>query len=77
MSDDREAAIRALLPAVRQLARRVHRMVPSADVDDLVGDGCVGLIRAVDAFDPMRGVPLGTVCTAGRPRRDAQRRSEA
>jgi len=58
MSDDRESAIRALLPAVRQIARRVHRMVPSADLDDLVGDGCVGLIRAVDAFDPKRGVPL-------------------
>jgi RNA polymerase sigma factor for flagellar operon FliA len=24
----------------------------------LVGDGCVGLIRAVDAFDPQRGVPI-------------------
>lgn len=55
---DREASIRALLPAVRQIARRVHRMVPSADLDDLIGDGCVGLIRAVDAFDPSRAVPL-------------------
>jgi RNA polymerase sigma factor for flagellar operon FliA len=43
---------------VRRIARRVHRMVPSADVDDLVGDGSVGLIRAVDAFDPGRGVQL-------------------
>ena len=58
MSDEREARIRALFPAVRQIARRIHRMVPSADVDDLVGDGCIGLIRAVDAFDPARGVPL-------------------
>lgn len=58
MSELREASIRALLPTVRQIARRVHRMVPSADLDDLVGDGCVGLIRAVDAFDPSRGVPL-------------------
>lgn len=56
--DEREAAIRALLPGVRQMARRVRRMVPSADLDDLIGDGCVGLIRAVDAFDPARGVPL-------------------
>lgn len=59
MSEDaREARIRALLPLVRALARRVHRMVPLADLDDLIGDGCVGLVRAVDRFDPARGVPL-------------------
>lgn len=58
MSDEREAAIRALLPMVRRMARRVRRMVAGAELDDLVGDGSVGLIRAVDAFDPGRGVPL-------------------
>jgi RNA polymerase sigma factor FliA len=56
--DLREARIRALLPLVRHAARRVHRMVPACDVEDLVGDGCVGLIRAVDAFDPSRGIPI-------------------
>jgi RNA polymerase sigma factor for flagellar operon FliA len=56
--DPREEQVRALMPLVRHLARRVHRMVPSAEVDDLVGDGSVGLIRAIDAFDPSRGVPL-------------------
>jgi RNA polymerase sigma factor for flagellar operon FliA len=58
MSEDREARIRALLPIVKYVARRVHRLVPSCELDDLVGDGCVGLIRAVDGFDPTRGVPL-------------------
>ncbi len=57
-ADERETRIRALLPLVRAIARRVHRMVPVADVEDLIGDGCVGLIRAVDAFDASRGVPL-------------------
>ena len=57
-SVEREERIRALLPMVRHIARRVHRMVPVSDVEDLIGDGCVGLIRAVDAFDPTRGVPL-------------------
>jgi RNA polymerase sigma factor for flagellar operon FliA len=57
-ADAREARIRALLPTVKAIARRVHRMVPMSDVDDLIGDGCVGAIRAVDAFDPARGVPL-------------------
>ena len=51
----REAAVRTLMPLVRKAARRLKRLVPSLDVDDLVGDGCVGLIRAVDSFDPARG----------------------
>jgi RNA polymerase sigma factor (sigma-70 family) len=58
MSESREERIRALLPIVRYIARRIHRMVPSSELDDLIGDGCVGLIRAVDGFDPTRGVPL-------------------
>jgi RNA polymerase sigma factor for flagellar operon FliA len=58
MEDGRTAQIRELLPVVRQLARRVQRMLPHADFDDLVGDGCVGAIRAVDAFDPEVGIPL-------------------
>jgi RNA polymerase sigma factor (sigma-70 family) len=58
MSEVREERIRALLPIVRYIARRIHRMVPSSELDDLIGDGCVGLIRAVDRFDPARGVPL-------------------
>jgi RNA polymerase sigma factor FliA len=55
----RELAVRTLLPLVRKAARRLKRLVPSLDVDDLVGDGCVGLIRAVDSFDPQRGPQLG------------------
>jgi RNA polymerase sigma factor FliA len=57
-ADDREARIAALMPLVRQLARRVQRMVPTADMDDLIGDGSVGAIRAVDGFEPARNVPL-------------------
>ena len=58
MSEQRERNIRALLPMVRQVARRVQRLVPGSDLDDLVGDGSVGLIRAVDGYDPSHGVPL-------------------
>jgi RNA polymerase sigma factor FliA len=54
----RDESVRTLLPLVRTLARRLKRLVPSLDVDDLVGDGCVGLIRAVDSFDPLRGPQL-------------------
>lgn len=54
----RELAVRDLMPLVRKAARRLKRLVPTLDVDDLVGDGSVGLIRAVDSFDPMRGPQL-------------------
>jgi RNA polymerase sigma factor FliA len=56
--NDREAAIRCFLPLVKKIARRVKRLVPLLDVDDLIGDGSVGLIRAIDSYDPMRGPTL-------------------
>jgi RNA polymerase sigma factor (sigma-70 family) len=58
MSEDREDTIRQLVPLVRRIARRIVRLVPGADVDDLIGDGCVGVIRAVDGFDPKLGTSL-------------------
>ncbi len=56
--DERELAIRRMLPLVRAMAKRLNRIVLAADPDDLVGDGSVGLIRAVDTFDPSRGTRL-------------------
>ncbi len=56
--DEREALARELLPLVRRMAKRMKRMVPSVDFDDLIGDGCVGLVRAIDAYDPSRGTTL-------------------
>jgi RNA polymerase sigma factor (sigma-70 family) len=58
MIENREDAIRRLLPLVRRIARRIVRLVPGTDLDDLIGDGCVGIIRAVDAFDPCLGPSL-------------------
>ncbi len=57
-NDAREATVRALFPLVRQIARRVRRMVAGVDIDDLIGDGAIGLLRAVDNFDPARGPSL-------------------
>ncbi|HUA09905.1 MAG TPA: sigma-70 family RNA polymerase sigma factor [Candidatus Acidoferrales bacterium] len=54
---DRERQIRQLLPLVKRIARRIGRLVP-CDYDDLVGDGSIGLIRAVDNYDPSRGISL-------------------
>jgi RNA polymerase sigma factor for flagellar operon FliA len=56
--DEREAEIRRLFPVVRQVARRLLRMVSASDLDDLIGDGSIGLIRAVDTFDAARGASL-------------------
>ncbi|MBV9149093.1 MAG: sigma-70 family RNA polymerase sigma factor [Candidatus Eremiobacteraeota bacterium] len=57
-AETREAQIRALFGLVKKIARRVGRMVPGSDIEDLVGEGCVGLVRAVDSFDPSRGPSL-------------------
>ncbi|HEY6484948.1 MAG TPA: sigma-70 family RNA polymerase sigma factor [Candidatus Cybelea sp.] len=54
----RDEQVGALLPLVRRLARRLKRLVPAFDMDDLVGDGSLGLLRAVDSFDPLRGPQL-------------------
>jgi RNA polymerase sigma factor (sigma-70 family) len=58
MNADREVTIRNLFPLVKRIARRVQRMVAGSDMDDLIGDGCVGLIRAVDSYDASRGLTL-------------------
>ncbi len=58
MSAERDATIARFVPVVRQIARRVARIVTGADVDDLVGDGSLGLIRAVDTYDATRGTAL-------------------
>src|SRR5450631_426744 len=55
---DREEQIRVLLPLVRRIARRIARVVGGTDLDELIGDGSIGLIRAVDSFDSRYGVTL-------------------
>jgi RNA polymerase sigma factor (sigma-70 family) len=54
----RNQRIQMLYPLVKSIARRVGRAYPKADVEELISDGCVGLIRAVDLFDPTRGVVI-------------------
>lgn len=47
------------LPLVWKLARQYKSYLPnSVDVDDLFGDGCVGLVKASQVYDPSRGVPF-------------------
>ena len=58
MVENRAETIVRLFPLVRGLARRVLTMVAGAEIDDLIGDGCIGLIRAVDTYDAARGATL-------------------
>ncbi|MBC7544280.1 MAG: sigma-70 family RNA polymerase sigma factor [Candidatus Sericytochromatia bacterium] len=52
------------LPLVRSIARRISTKLPRHyDLDDLVSDGIVGLLAAIDRFDPTRGVKFETFAT--------------
>jgi len=57
----REHLILSHLPQVRLLALRLHRRCPQVELDDLISSGTVGLIRAVDRFDPSRNLKLKTL----------------
>jgi RNA polymerase sigma factor FliA len=49
------------LPQVELLARRLHRRCPQVELDDLISAGTVGLIQAVDRFDPSMNLKLKTL----------------
>jgi RNA polymerase sigma factor FliA len=53
---EREERIREFFPLVSRMAKRVRRIVTLASLDDLIGDGSIGLIRSVDTYDVTRGV---------------------
>ena len=60
-ADERDRLILDNLPQVRLIARRIHDKLPeSVSLDDLVSTGVVGLITAVDNFDPSQNVKLKT-----------------
>jgi RNA polymerase sigma factor FliA len=59
--DEREKLILEHLPQVRLIARRIHERLPeSVNFEDLVSTGIVGLISAIDRFDPGHNVKLKT-----------------
>lgn len=60
-TEERERLILEHLPQVRLIARRIHERLPeSVSLDDLVSTGIVGLISAIDRFDPAHNVKLKT-----------------
>lgn len=49
---------------VRYAAERLHAKLPDkVDVDDLISAGMFGLMDAIDAYDPKRGVKFETYCS--------------
>src|SRR6266536_1952961 len=58
---EREHLILKHLPQVRLIARRIHERLPeSVGLDDLISTGVIGLISAIDNFDPRHNVKLKT-----------------
>jgi RNA polymerase sigma factor for flagellar operon FliA len=59
--EEREQLILEHLPQVRLIARRIHDRLPeSVSLDDLISTGVIGLIAAIDRFDPNQNVKLKT-----------------
>ena len=60
-SSERERLILEHLPQVRWVATRIHEKLPdSTCLEDLISTGIVGLINAIDNFDPQYKVKLKT-----------------
>lgn len=60
-AEQRERLIIDHLPQVRWIATRIHERLPASfSLEDLISTGIVGLISAVDNFDPRQNVKLAT-----------------
>jgi len=58
---EREQLILDHLPQVRWIATRIHERLPNnTSLEDLISVGIVGLINAIDGFDPSHNVKLKT-----------------
>src|SRR5436305_14860962 len=58
-AEEREQLILDHMPQVHLIARRIHETLPgNVCLDDLVSSGVVGLIMAIDNYDPTQAVKL-------------------
>lgn len=61
--DVRNRIVEKYLPLVRAMAERLaQRLPPHVEVEDLVSAGTIGLVGAVENYDPDRGVKFETYC---------------
>ena len=64
-SAPRERFIEEHLPLVRCVAARLQSRLPSSvELEDLVSDGVLGLLDAIDRYNPERGVAFRTYASA-------------
>jgi RNA polymerase sigma factor FliA len=57
--EEREKLLMENLPQVSYIARRIHGRIPGqVPLEDLINAGVVGLIEALDRFDPAQNVQL-------------------
>lgn len=62
--ETRNILIQHYRPLVRYVAERVHSKLPDkVELDDLTSAGNFGLMDAIEAFDPDRGVKFETYCS--------------
>lgn len=62
--DLRGELIEAYLPLVRYTAERLKGKLPQCvDIQEMISAGWIGLINAVDKFDPARGILFETYCS--------------
>jgi RNA polymerase sigma factor for flagellar operon FliA len=60
-AEEREHLILQHMPQVRLIARRIHDRLPeTVSLEDLVSTGVIGLISAIDRYDPGHGEKLKT-----------------
>jgi len=60
-SAERDAQVMENLPQVKYIARRIHNRLPEhIPIEDLVNAGIVGLLEAIDRYEPSRDVKLAT-----------------
>lgn len=60
-AEERDELILQHLPQVTWIASQIHdKLPPSIELDDLISAGVVGLLAAVDNFDPGRNASLRT-----------------
>src|SRR5258708_35319859 len=58
---EREGLLEGPLPQFKVIAERLGaKLPPAVDVDDLMGAGMLGLLDAVEKFDPAKGVLFKT-----------------
>ena len=57
-AEARDALVAQFFPIVHTIAHRVARICRLTDEDDLIGDGSLGLVRAIDNYDVARGTSL-------------------